>query len=319
MLETSARLLKLLSLLQLPRDWSGAALASELGVGARTVRRDVDKLRNLGYPVDAVPGVAGYRLGAGTALPPLLLDDDEAVAVAIGLRASATGGVAGIEESSVRALTKLEQVLPSRLRHRIKLLQAIAVTPSGGPVVQPDVLLAVAAASRDRQRLRFDYHSHDGTTSVRTTEPHRLVHTGRRWYLVAWDVDRADWRTFRLDRVEPRIPTGPRFTPREVPDLDATARGVASGGYRYQARFLIHAPAEQIADRLSPSIATVTPLTAATTQVETGSNSLDDLVLYMGLLPYSFEIQSPPELIAHARALITRLAAAIPFEDEPSR
>jgi predicted DNA-binding transcriptional regulator YafY len=311
MLETSARLLKLLSLLQLPREWSGAALASELGVGVRTVRRDVDKLRNLGYPVDAVPGVAGYRLGAGTALPPLLLDDDEAVAVAIGLRAAATGSVAGIEESSVRALTKLEQVLPSRLRHRIKLLQAIAVTPSGGAVVQPDVLLAVAAASRDRQRLRFDYRSHDGSTSIRTTEPHRLVHTGRRWYLVAWDVDRVDWRTFRLDRLDPRIPTGPRFTPREVPDLDTTARGVASGGYRYQARFLMHAPADQIADRLAPSVATVTPLTDTTTQVDTGANSLDELALHIGLLPYPFEIQSPPELIEHVRTLITRLTAAI--------
>jgi predicted DNA-binding transcriptional regulator YafY len=312
MLETSARLLKLLSLLQLPRDWSGAALASELGVGVRTVRRDIDKLRNLGYPVDAVPGVAGYRLGAGRALPPLLLDDEEAVAVALGLRAAATGSVAGIEESSVRALTKLEQVLPSRLRHRIKLLQAIAVTPSGGAVVQPDVLLAVAAACRDHHRLRFDYRSHDGTAGVRTTEPHRLVHTGRRWYLVAWDVDRSDWRTFRLDRLEPRIPTGPRFTPREIPDLDTTARGVASGGYRYQAAFLIHASAEQIADRLAPSVATVTPVSATTTQVEAGANSLDELALYIGLLGHPFEIQSPPELIDHVRTLTTRLAAAIP-------
>ncbi len=201
MLETSARLLKLLSLLQSPRDWSGAALAAELGVGVRTVRRDVEKLRTLGYPVDALPGVAGYRLGAGAALPPLLLDDEEAVAVAIGLRAAATGSVAGIEESSVRALTKLEQVLPSRLRHRIKLLQAVAVTPSGGPPVDPDVLLTTAAASRDHQRLRFDYRNHDGTATTRTTEPHRLVHTGRRWYLVAWDLDRSDWRTFRLDRL----------------------------------------------------------------------------------------------------------------------
>jgi predicted DNA-binding transcriptional regulator YafY len=312
MLETSARLLKLLSLLQLPREWSGAALAAELGVGARTVRRDVDKLRNLGYPVDAVPGVAGYRLGSGTALPPLLLDDDEAVAVAIGLRAAATGNVAGLEESSVRALTKLEQVLPSRLRHRIKLLQAVDVTPSGAAVVQPDVLLAVAAAARDRQRLRFDYRSHDGTTSVRTTEPHRLVHTGRRWYLVAWDVERADWRTFRLDRLEPRIPTGPRFTPREVPDPDTTARGVAAGGYRYQARFLLHAPAEQLADRLSPTTATVTPLTADTTQVDTGANSLDELILYIALLGHRFEVQSPPELIARVAALAATLTAALP-------
>jgi predicted DNA-binding transcriptional regulator YafY len=312
MLETSARLLKLLSLLQLPREWSGARLASELGVGVRTVRRDVDKLRNLGYPVDAVPGVAGYRLGAGTALPPLLLDDDEAVAVAIGLRAAATGSVAGIEESSIRALTKLEQVLPSRIRHRITLLQAVDVTPSGAAAVQPDVLLAVAAASRDRQRLRFDYRSHDGTTTVRTTEPHRLLHTGRRWYLVAWDVDRADWRTFRLDRLEPRIPTGPRFTPREVPDLDTTARGVASGGYRYQARFLIHAPADQLTDRLAPSVATVTPLTAETTQVDTGANSLDELLLYIALLGHPFEVLSPPELVTQVSVLAARLTAAVP-------
>jgi predicted DNA-binding transcriptional regulator YafY len=247
----------------------------------------------------------------------LLLDDDEAVAVAIGLRAAAAGTVAGIEESSVRALTKLEQVLPSRLRHRIKLLQAIAVTPSGAAVVQPEVLLAVAAACRDRQRLRFDYRSHEGTSTIRTTEPHRLVHTGRRWYLVAWDIDREDWRTFRLDRLEPRIPTGPRFTARDVPDLDTTARGVASGGYRYQASFLIHAPAEEITDRLGPSVATVTPVTATTTQVDTGADSLDALALHMGLLPYSFEIQSPPELIDHVHALATRLAAAIPSNGQP--
>ncbi|TCO48533.1 putative DNA-binding transcriptional regulator YafY [Kribbella antiqua] len=319
MLETSARLLKLLSLLQLPREWSGAALAAELGVGARTVRRDVDKLRNLGYPVDAVPGVAGYRLGAGAALPPLLLDDEEAVAVAIGLRAAATGSVAGIEESSVRALTKLEQVLPSRLRHRIKLLQAIAVTPSGAAVVQPDVLLAVAAACRDHHGLRFDYRSHDGTTGVRTTEPHRLVHTGRRWYLVAWDLERSDWRTFRLDRLEPRIPTGPRFTPRDIPDLDVTTRGLASGAYRHQARFLIHAPADQLTDRLAPSVATVTPISATTTQVEAGSNSLDELALYIGLLGHPFEVQSPPELIDHIRTLTSRLTAATASSQPGSR
>ncbi|MFD3403375.1 helix-turn-helix transcriptional regulator [Kribbella sp. NPDC058693] len=312
MLETSARLLKLLSLLQQPKEWSGSALADELGVGVRTVRRDVDKLRNLGYPVDAVPGVAGYRLGSGAALPPLLLDDEEAVAVAIGLRAAASGTVAGTEESSVRALTKLEQVLPSRLRHRIELLQQIAVTPAGGPSVQPDVLLAVAAACRDRQRLRFDYSNHDGTATTRTTEPHRLVHTGRRWYLVAWDLDRTDWRTFRLDRLEPRIPTGPRFTPRDVPDLATTNRGVAYGGYRYQAQIRVHAPAEQVADRFGPNVATVTPIDEHTTLVETGANSLDQIALHLGLLALPFEVQSPPELIDCIRELTTRLAAALP-------
>jgi predicted DNA-binding transcriptional regulator YafY len=178
--------------------------------------------------------------------------------------------------------------------------------------VQPDVLLAVAAACRDHHRLRFDYRNHDGTATMRTTEPHRLVHTGPRWYLVAWDLDRDDWRTFRVDRMEPRIPTGPRFTPREVPDLAATNRGVAYGGYRYQTRVLVQAPAEQVADKFGPSIATVTPVDATSTLVETGGNSLDQIALYLGMLGYPFEIQSPPELIDHIRELTTRLAAAIP-------
>jgi predicted DNA-binding transcriptional regulator YafY len=234
------------------------------------------------------------------------------VAVAIGLRAAATGSVAGIEESSARALTKLEQVLPSRLRYRIKLLQEVAVTPAGGPSVQPDVLLAVAAASRDHQRLRFDYRNHDGTATTRTTEPHRLVHMGRRWYVVAWDLDRQDWRTFRLDRLEPRIPTGPRFTPREVPDLDRTERGIASGGYRYRARLLVRASAEELTDQFAASVATVTPVDASTTLVETGSNSLDEFALHLGMLGHPFEIQSPPELIAHIQELATRLAASVP-------
>ncbi|GAB2597604.1 helix-turn-helix transcriptional regulator [Kribbella endophytica] len=307
MLETSARLLKLLSLLQTPRDWSGTTLADELGVGVRTVRRDVDKLRNLGYPVEAVPGVAGYRLGAGASLPPLLLDDEEAVAVAIGLRGSAAGGVAGLEESSVRALTKLEQVLPSRLRQRVRLLQSVAVPAAQGAVVDPEVLLAVAALCRDHQRLRFDYQSHDGTASVRTTEPHRLVHTGRRWYLTAWDLDRSDWRTYRLDRMVLRIPVGPRFTPREVPE---DSQDIASGGYKYQAVFRVHASAFEVGDRLAPSVASVEAVDDATCLVRTGSNSLDELVLYMGLLGFGFEVVSPPEVAAHARTVAARLAGA---------
>ncbi|GAA1585796.1 MULTISPECIES: helix-turn-helix transcriptional regulator [Kribbella] len=312
MIETSARLLKLLSLLQQPKEWSGSALAGELGVGVRTVRRDVDKLRNLGYPIDAVPGVAGYRLGAGAALPPLLLDDEEAVAVAVGLRAAANGTVAGTEEAAVRALTKLEQVLPSRLRYRIELLQQVTVTPAGGPSVQPDVLLAVAAACRDRHRLRFDYRNHDGTATTRTAEPHRLVHTGRRWYLVAWDLDRDDWRTFRVDRLEPRVPTGPRFTPREVPELATTNRGVAYGGYRYQARILVHASAADVADRYGPNVASVTAIDETTTLVETGAHELDQIAAHLGLLGLPFEVQDPPELIDAIRALATRLNAAMP-------
>ena len=225
MLETSARLLRLLSLLQTRRDWSGAELAGRLEITPRTVRRDIDRLRGLGYPVQATAGTAGYRLGAGADLPPLLLDDDEAVAVAMGLRTAAGGSITGIEETSVRALAKVEQVLPSRLRHRVNALQSVTVPMANtGPTVDPSTLTAIAAACRDSLRLRFDYRTHDGTSSIRTTEPHRLVHAGRRWYLLGWDVDRQDWRTYRVDRLDPRTPTGPRFTPR-TPISAATPRG----------------------------------------------------------------------------------------------
>src|SRR5215217_7927618 len=238
-MDTSERLLKLLSLLQARPDWTGPELAERLEVSGRTVRNDVERLRRLGYPVQASPGVGGgYRLGAGAALPPLLLDDEEAVAVAVGLRTAAGGGVAGIEETSLRALVKLEQVLPSRLRHRVNALHsAMAAVQGGGPTLDAEVLTAIAAAIRDRQRLRFDYRLHGGSAGVRDVEPHRVVSWGRRWYLVAFDADRQDWRTFRVDRVVPRAPTGPRFTPRRVPGGDVTAyveRTVGRATWRYR-------------------------------------------------------------------------------------
>src|SRR5438309_261644 len=190
MQETSARLLRLLSLLQARRSWSGAELADRLGVSGRTVRRDVDRLRELGYPVQATRGTAGYQLGVGAALPPLLLDDDEAVAVAIGLRTAAGGTVAGIEDSSVRAPTKLERLLPSRLRHRVSALAgALLALPNAGPSVDADTLTTIATACQNHERLRFAYETHGGTGGVRDTEPHRLVHFRRRWYVLAWDVD----------------------------------------------------------------------------------------------------------------------------------
>jgi predicted DNA-binding transcriptional regulator YafY len=314
MLETSARLLKLLSLLQSPRDWSGTALAEQLGVGVRTVRRDVEKLRNLGYPVDAVPGVAGYRLGAGAALPPLLLDDEEAVAVAIGLRAAATGSVAGIEESSVRALTKLEKVLPSRLRHRVRLLQSVAVTPTFGAAVSPDVVMAVATACRDHQRLRFDYRSHDGTSTVRTTEPHRLVHTGRRWYLVAWDLDRDDWRTFRVDRITPRPPHGPRFAPRRPPADDLAAyvsEGVSTRAYASHAVIRLRVPLEEAAERVSPIAGTLEPEGPDSCILHTGAASLDVMVIHVMMLGFEFDVLDPAELTDAVRTARDRLARSL--------
>jgi predicted DNA-binding transcriptional regulator YafY len=313
MLETSARLLRLLSLLQTPREWTGAELAERLEVDVRTVRRDVDKLRALGYPVNAARGVAGYRLGAGTRLPPLLLDDEEAVAVAVGMRTAAGGGVAGIEEASLRALTKLETVLPSRLRHRVDGLHAVTVTiPAGAATVDPDVLMAVAAAARVHEQLRFDYRIPDGGETLRRTEPHRLVHGGRRWYLLAWDLDRGDWRTFRVDRMRPRIPTGPRFVPREPPgDLPGhVARGTTTAAYRYRARFTLHVPIEVAADRIAPTVGTLEAIDDRSCTLHTGSNSLDELALYVGLFGFPFDVHEPPELVAHVRELAARLAAA---------
>ncbi|GAA1292277.1 DNA-binding transcriptional regulator [Planotetraspora silvatica] len=322
MLETSARLLRLLSLLQARRDWPGAALAERLNVSERTVRRDVERLRDLGYPVHATRGTdGGYRLGAGTAMPPLLLDDDEAVAVAVGLRTCAGGGVAGIEETSVRALAKLEQVLPSRLRYRVNALQTYTEpVPADrpGPVVDPAVLTALAAACRDQERLRFDYRSHDGSTGVRTVEPYRLVSWGRRWYLVAWDVERQDWRTFRADRVEPRTPTGPRFPPRDPPEGGAAtyvAKGVSAAAWRHRSRVVVHAPAEVVTERINPAVGVVEALDGRTCVLHTGADSLNTIAVCLGLLDLDFEVTEPPELVDHMRRLTARYARSTAADD----
>jgi predicted DNA-binding transcriptional regulator YafY len=315
MLETSARLLRLLSLLQARRDWTGRELADRLGVTDRTVRNDMERLRSLGYPVDATPGVAGgYRLGVGAALPPLLLDDDEAVAVAIGLRTAAGGTVAGIEDSSVRALSKMERLLPPRLRRRISALAAAVVAlPGTGPAVDADTLTMIAAACRDHERLRFDYQTHDGTGGVRLTEPHRLVSAGRRWYLLAWDLDRRDWRTFRVDRMRPRPPTGPRFAPRDMSEDEVTdrlSRGLATATWHYRARATVHAPPAVIRSRLPAAIA-VEPVDENTCAVDVGSDSPQMLALYLGMLDADFDLDgAAPELVDHLRTLSARYARA---------
>jgi len=319
MLETSARLLRLLSLLQTPREWSGTELAQRLDVSTRTVRNDVERLRTLGYPVHASRGaIGGYRLEAGANLPPLLLDDEEAVAVAVGLRSGASGSVAGIEESSLRALSKLEQVLPSRLRHRLAALTnyTVAVPATGGPRVAADTLTALVAACRDRERLRFDYRSHDGTDSRRDVEPYRLVNWGRRWYLVAWDTQRADWRTYRVDRITPKIPTGPRFTPRELPAEDIAeyvSRRVGAATWRYRAEVLVHAPAAEVAERLPVFAGTVTAVDEHSCRVSTGSDNATMLASWIGMLGCDFTVLDSPELAAELRTLAQRyLRAAEP-------
>jgi predicted DNA-binding transcriptional regulator YafY len=318
MLETSARLLRLLSLLQTPREWTGTELADRLEVSTRTVRNDVERLRSLGYPVHATRGaVGGYRLGAGANLPPLLLDDEEAVAVAVGLRTAATGSVAGIEETALRALAKLEQVLPSRLRRRVNTLQSytVPVPPdASGPKVDAAVLTAIANAARDHERLRFDYRSHDTSVRRRDVEPYRLVTWGRRWYLVAWDAERRDWRTFRVDRMEPKIPTGPRFTPRPLPADDLAAyvsRGVNTAAWRYQARVIVHAPAEVVAERLPGSLGPVEVVDEATCTVMLGSDNVEMLAVWLSALGHDFTVVDSPELVAQLRVLAARYQRAV--------
>ncbi|QNP62576.1 helix-turn-helix transcriptional regulator [Streptomyces genisteinicus] len=326
MLETSARLLRLLSLLQAHREWSGADLADRLGVTPRTVRRDVDRLRDLGYPVDASPGTGGgYRLGAGAELPPLLLDDDEAVAVAVGLRTAAGQGIEGIGETSVRALAKLEQVLPNRLRRRVSALNAFTVPMlrgRRGPVVDPALLTELAHACRDGELLRFEYLDHNGTATRRTAEPHRLVCTEHRWYLVAWDVDRAGWRTFRTDRITPKPPHGPRFAPRTPPADDLAAyvsRGVSLQAYAARAVLSLHTSAERAAEVIGPSDGVLEAVDDTRCVLRTGAPDLDVLVIHVMLLGVDFEVVEPPELTDRIRTMRDRLSRALASGGEAPR
>ena len=315
MLETSARLLRLLSLFQARRYWSGAELSGRLEVTARTLRRDVDRLRGLGYPVNSTSGAAGgYQLGSGATLPPLLLDDDEAVAVAVGLRTAASGTVTGMEEASVRALSKLQQVLPSRLRRRVTALHSFIVPLANtGPTVDAETLSVIASACRDYQKLRFGYQSRDGTASTREVEPHRLVHTGRRWYLAAWDLGRNNWRTFRVDRIESRITTGLRFAPRQPPDGDFAAyvlRSVAYAPYPHRARIRLHVSMETAAERVPPGAGTLEAVDEQTCELQMGASSLDHLSVFLALIGFDFEVREPPELVERVRWLGERFSRA---------
>jgi predicted DNA-binding transcriptional regulator YafY len=315
MVQTSARLLRLLLLLQGRRFWSGADLAERLEVTHRTLRRDVDRLRTLGYPVDSTSGMAGgYRLGVGGELPPLLLDDDEAVAVSVALRTAAGGTVTGMEEPALRALTKLEQVLPSRLRDRVAGLHAFIVPLANtGPTVDLKMLSVVASACRDHERLLFEYRRHDGVAADRTVEPSGLVHTGRRWYLVAWDAMRDDWRTFRVDRIVPPVKTSARFAPRDPPDGDLAgyvARSVSSILAPIRARLILHAPLEELAERVSPAVGALRAVDAQRCELEMGSHSLDSLAAWIAYLGIDFEVLEPIELVAHLRGLAERLSRA---------
>jgi predicted DNA-binding transcriptional regulator YafY len=310
MVQTSARLLALLSLLQVRREWTGQELADRLEVGPRTIRRDVDKLRSLGYPVEAAPGVAGgYRLGAGGELPPLLLDDAEAVAVAVGLRTAATGGIAGIEETSVRALTKLE--------HVSALSDATSTFGVEGPQIDPDVLATLAGACRDHTRLRFAYIARDDKASQRNTEPQAVVYSGHRWYLVAFDLDRDDWRTFRIDRIRGRLRGGERGRRRAIPGGDPAAfvkerlRGVRDSELeRGPGTLRLAAPAARARARIPARYAVIEPEGDASCLVTSRGAWSHQFLVWMATLGESIEVLDPPEFAEAARGLAARLSAS---------
>lgn len=300
MRETSARLLKLLSLLQTRRDWAGAELAERLAVTPRTVRRDVDKLREIGYPVNATAGVGGgYQLGAGAEMPPLLLDDDEALAVAFGLQSAATDSVAGIGEASLRALTKLRQVMPSRIRHRLDALRIDVVERPPRSAVDASILSVVAGVCHNRERLRFDYRTHDGTEARREVEPYSLVRAGARWYLLGWDLMREDWRSFRVDRLQPKIPTGPRFSPRELPAGGAAAfvaAGIDRAFSQVQARIKLHASIQTIAPMVDEEWGTLESSGDDACIIILSGDSLPSIARWLSAFDTDFTVLDPPEL-----------------------
>jgi len=312
---TSARLLRLLALLQARRYWTGTELARRLEVTQRTVRRDIDRLRALGYPVLSSVGVAGgYQLGAGARLPPLLLDDDEALAVALGLRTAAAGTVSGVEEAALRAMGKLERVLPTRLLKRVQAMHfAVAPLYMAGRRVDATTLMELASACREGHRASFRYEDRHGVGSLRAVEPHGLVHTGARWYLVAWDVDRDDWRTFRVDRIEGEVVSGSRFAPREVPGGDTAAfvsRSVSLRPDTIRAHVVFHAPIERVGERIPPLAGALRRISDDRCALESGAYSLGTLAFHLVTVGEEFEVKQPPELIAYVGVLAERLSRA---------
>jgi predicted DNA-binding transcriptional regulator YafY len=311
--DTTERVLRLLALLQQRPVWTGPELAERLEVTTRSVRRDVERLRALGYPVNATQGVGGgYQLGAGMALPPLLLDDEVAIATAVSLRLAAGGTVAGASEAAVRTLAKLDQVLPARLRAEVRAVHDAITTLEGGRVeVDADALLALARAARDRLRVELTYTAAGGEPAVRRVEPYQLVATGRRWYLLAFDLDRDDWRTLRLDRMADVRATTFRFPAREAPDAAAyVQRSVTVSPYQHEARVLVHAPAEDVRERIPPTVGTVEPVDDTTCRVVAGGNSLEALAWHFGSLGHAFTVEAPEELREATAAFGARLVAA---------
>jgi predicted DNA-binding transcriptional regulator YafY len=323
---TSSRTLRLLSLLQNHRYWPGTQLAERLGVSPRTLRRDVDRLRELGYPVTAHRGVdGGYQLAAGAALPPLVIDDEEAVAIVIGLQLAAQGAAdsSAVAEASARALAKVTQVMPPRLRRQVEAVAAVTDSATWGgvePVVAPEVLAAAAIACRDAERIRFGYRAASGEHTRRHVEPHRLVVLERRWYLVAYDLDRQDWRTFRLDRVVvPAQPTGARFRPREIPGGDAAAfvrrktSREAAGPAAAEMIAIVAADAGHVREKIG-RWATVRAIGPGRCEVRMAPpDDPDWTVIALGMTGADFRlVAAPPGLAGRVEDWRTRFAKAVP-------
>jgi predicted DNA-binding transcriptional regulator YafY len=311
--DSSARLLRLLGLLQRRASWGGAELAERLEVDARTVRRDVERLRTLGYQIQGVPGAAGgYHLGGGTDVPPMLFEDDEAMAIAVVLGLSAGAAVPGIERSALTALAKLDRLLPPRLRTRLAALRHATVSlipPS--EVVSTEALILLAEACDNHQRALFSYRAHDGRGSERRVEPHRLVATDRRWYLVAFDLDREDWRTFRVDRVSSLKVPGHTFVPRPLSDpARMVAEGISTAHYTHTAVVVVKAPLEEVAPIIAPHVGVLAAEGAATTLLELGMDDFEWLAGYLIGLGLDFEVREPAALRAYMATLGARLSAA---------
>jgi predicted DNA-binding transcriptional regulator YafY len=314
---TSSRTLRLLSLLQTHRYWPGPELAGRLEVSVRTLRRDVERLRELGYPVRASRGVdGGYQLAPGAALPPLLLDDEEAVALAVALQTAAHGAVAGVAESSVRALAKVVQVMPGPLRRRVEAVRATTESGTWAAArseVEPDVLVAVAQACRDAERLAFAYRSAGGDDTERNVEPLRMVRLGRRWYLVAYDLGRHDWRSFRLDRLATPRRTGARFRPRELPATDAVSfvrAGIRAMPTTYRVSALVHASPAQVRARIG-TWAEVEPAGEDRCRIRMNAEQLEWPAMALGVLDAEFEQVTPPEFVEYLRGWSSRFGRAL--------
>lgn len=314
MLSTSNRLLRLLSLLQSRRHWTGAELSQRLDIDRRTLRRDVERLRELGYPIDASPGLGGgYRLGSGSAMPPVLLEDDEAVAVAVALR-TAAASVGRMEDTSLRLLSKLDQWLPARLRKRASALYSVTLSLAGGaPTSDVDALLRIAGACRDGFRLRMQYRDRSQRASERVIEPLRLVHTGSRWYLVAWDLKREDWRTFRVDRVQSLHDTGMQFPPRAFPGdvVDYVAKSITQPFTRFQVRLRLPGSIEAQAERVPPWCGILEAGDAHHCVLELGAESVEALLALMALVGPDFEVLDDRGLLPQLRAASMRLGEVL--------